>query len=110
MAARYELKKSSDDQYYFNLVAANNETILTSERYTSKSSAEGGIESCRANFPIDSRYERRSAEDGQPYFVLRAANNEVIGRSETYSSAQAMENGIAACKRVGPDAPVSDLA
>jgi hypothetical protein len=108
MAARYELKKSSDDQYYFNLVAANNETILTSERYTSKSSAMNGIESCKTNASLDSRYDRRTAADGQPYFVLRAANNQVIGRSETYSSPQAMEAGIEACKRIGPVAPIVD--
>ncbi len=109
MAERYELKKSGDDQYIFNLVAANNQIILTSERYQSKSAARAGIESCRANAPLDERYDRRTAANGQPYFVLRAANNEIIGRSETYSSTQAMENGIAACKRVGPAAPVSDL-
>lgn len=109
MAARYELKRSSDDQYFFNLVAANNETILSSERYTEKSSAKSGIESCRANSYIDARYDRRTASSGDPYFVLKAANNQVIGRSETCSSTQAMENGIEACKRVGTDAPISDL-
>jgi len=36
MAAAYVLKKSSDDQFYFNLRADNNEVILTSERYTQK--------------------------------------------------------------------------
>ncbi len=109
MPARYELRKSADGQYYFNLIAANDETILTSERYKTKAGAENGIESCRANSPIDSRYERRTATNGQPYFVLKAANNEIIGRSETYSSTAAMENGIRVCKEIGPTAPVSDL-
>lgn len=109
MAARYELQKSSGDQFYFNLVAANNATILTSERYTSKSAAENGIESCQRNSPNDDRYDRRTSESGQPYFVLTAANNQVIGRSQMYSSTDAMENGIEACKQAGPDAPISDL-
>lgn len=49
MAARYVLKKSSDGQFYFVLKAANVETIATSERYTTKSSAKDGIESVRTN-------------------------------------------------------------
>ena len=109
MAARYELKKSSDGQFYFNLVAGNNRIILSSERYTAKASALKGIESCRTNSGDDARYDRRTSADGKPYFVLRAANNQVIGRSEMYSSTQAMENGIEACKREGLQAPLSDL-
>jgi uncharacterized protein YegP (UPF0339 family) len=109
MAARYELKQSEDGQFYFNLIAANNATILTSERYTSKSGAENGIESCRVNSPVDERYDRRTSNNDQPYFVLKAENNQIIGRSEMYSSKDAMENGIGACKQVGSDSPTSDL-
>jgi hypothetical protein len=109
MAARYELKKSGGDQFTFNLVAANNAVILTSERYNSKSAAENGIESCKANSSNDARYDRLTSQSDQPYFVLKAENNQVIGRSEMYSSKDAMENGIEACKQAGPEAPISDL-
>ncbi|MDE0712553.1 MAG: YegP family protein [Rhodospirillales bacterium] len=47
--AYYKLKKSSDGQFYFNLHAANHEVIATSERYTTKQSAENGIRSVRDN-------------------------------------------------------------
>ena len=43
----------------------------------------------------DANYERRTAKDGSPYFVLVASNKQEIGRSEMYSGAAAMENGIA---------------
>ena len=43
MAAACVLQRSSDDQYYFNLRAGNNQVILTSERYSTKASAENGI-------------------------------------------------------------------
>lgn len=108
MAAKYVLKRSTDGHFMFNLKAANGEVILTSERYAGKSGALNGIESVRQNSPLDGRYDRRTATDGSPYFVLRAANNEIIGRSELYSSTQAMENGIAAVKRDGPRAEVED--
>lgn len=108
MAAKYELKTTTDRQFMFNLKAGNGEIILTSERYKQKASAVNGIESVQTNSPIDSRYDRRKAKDGSPYFVLKAANGEIIGKSEMYSSSSAMENGIESVKRNGPVAPVDD--
>lgn len=110
MAGKFEIRKSSNGQFFFNLKAGNGEKILTSEMYTAKSSAEGGIESARKNAPIDARYERKTSKGGQPYFVLKAANSEPIGKSETYSSTSAMESGIESVKKNAPDAKVDDLA
>ncbi len=109
MAAKYEIKRTSDEQLMFNLKAANGEIILTSERYTAKSSAEVGIESVRVNAPSDGRYDRRKSSKDEPYFVLKAANGEIIGTSEMYSSTSAMENGIESVKANGPSAAVQDL-
>lgn len=108
MPAQYNLSRSNDDQFYFNLTAENNEVILVSERYKSKDGALRGIESVKNNSPKDSQFERRTSSDGKYYFVLKAANNEVIGTSEMYNSDQALENGIQAVKRVGASAPVND--
>lgn len=99
MAARFTLKQASDGQHYFNLVAENGEIILTGERYTTSSSARDGIESVRQNGPLASRYERRQAKDGQEYFVLKAANGEVIGTSEMYTTAGARQQGVEAVMR-----------
>ncbi len=49
MAGTYELKKAASGQFMFNLRAGNNEVILTSESYSSKAAAEGGIASVRKN-------------------------------------------------------------
>ncbi len=108
MAGTYVLKKASNGQYMFNLLAGNHEVILTSELYVSKSGAQNGIESVRTNSPHDSRYDRRTATSGAPYFVLKAANHEIIGKSEMYSSATAMETGIQSVKTNGPTAAVKD--
>jgi uncharacterized protein len=109
MASKFEIKKSSNGQFHFNLKAGNGEIILSSEMYKAKSSAENGIESVKKNAPNDDRYERKETTSGQPYFVLKAANGEQIGRSETYSSTSAMENGIESVKKNAPDARVEDL-
>ena len=47
----FELKKTSDGQFMFNLVAPNGEVIATSERYTTKAAAENGIASVKKNAP-----------------------------------------------------------
>lgn len=107
MSGRYVLKRSGE-QFMFNLKAGNGEIILTSERYGAKESAKNGIASTQTNSPKDERYERKTSTAGQPYFVLKAANGEIIGRSEMYSSTSAMENGIQSVKQNGPTTDVRD--
>jgi uncharacterized protein YegP (UPF0339 family) len=109
MSGKFVLKKSENDKYHFNLKAGNGEIILASELYESKNGATNGIESVKKNAGADERYERKTAARNQPYFVLKAGNGEVIGRSETYSSVAALENGIASVKKNAPEAEVEDL-
>jgi len=109
MAARYEIRDSKDDRYYWTLQGNNNETLLTSETYNTKEAANNGTESARKNTPYDERYVRKTASNGQFFFVLRAVNNETLGTSEMYTAASGRDSGIAACKKVGPTAPTVDL-
>lgn len=108
MAGTFELKKASNGEYYFRLLAGNREPILRSEMYVSKASAENGIASVKTNAPLDERYERKNASNGQPMFNLKAANSQVIGTSETYSSTAARETGIASVKANAPGATTDD--
>ncbi len=110
MAGKFELNTSSNGKFFFNLKAANGEIILSSEMYESKAGAENGIASVKTNAGDDGRYDRRTASNGEPYFVLKAANGEPIGRSETYSSPAAMENGINSVKTNAPDAAIVETA
>ena|SRR6266700_551922 len=110
MSAKFELKKSKDGQFMFNLKAANGEVILTSELYKEKSSAENGVASVKANAAADANYERKTASNGEPFFVLKAANKQIIGKSELYSSQPAMERGIDSVKKNGPTAVLQDHA
>jgi len=106
MAGKFELKVAKNGKYHFNLLAGNGQIILSSEMYESKSAAENGIESVKKNAGDDARYDRRESAKGDPYFVLKSTNGQEIGRSEMYSSASAMENGIASVKTNAPDAPI----
>jgi hypothetical protein len=108
MASRFELKKSKNDKFVFNLLADNGQVILTSELYDSKASALNGIESVKKNAPDYGRYGRLSAKDGSPYFTLKAGNGQVIGLSQMFSGEKARDDGIASVKANGPGAVTDD--
>jgi uncharacterized protein len=108
VANQFEVTKNASGQFHFSLRAQNGEKILSGETYTSKAGALNGVESVRTNSSVDANFQRKTAKNGQAYFVLIAANREPIGTSETYSSVSAMENGIAAVKQNAPSAPIDD--
>ena len=108
MAGKFQLKKSKNDKYFFNLLAGNGQIILSSEMYESKASALNGIASVQKNSGDDARYGRLVGKDGSPYFTLKAGNSQVIGQSQMYSGEKARDNGIESCKTNGPGAATDD--
>lgn len=48
---RFEIKKSTDDQFYVVFVASNGEPMVRTERYKQKASAINAIESLKSNGP-----------------------------------------------------------
>lgn len=103
---KYVISKAKNDQNYFNLKATNGQTILTSQMYSSESACFNGIVSVRSNCSDDIKYERKQSINNKPYFVLKAANGQVIGNSEMYESGAGMENGITSVKKNGVSATV----
>ena len=94
MAAKYEIFENKDGETHFNLKAANGRVILTSQRYKRRSGTDKGIEAVRKNCGDDRCYERRESKAGEPYFVLKATNGQVIGTSQMYTSTAACERGM----------------
>jgi uncharacterized protein YegP (UPF0339 family) len=45
------------------------------------------------NASDDANYDRKESSMGEPYFNLKAANHQVIGTSEIYSSAASQKQG-----------------
>ncbi|WP_439516266.1 YegP family protein [Sediminibacterium sp.] len=107
--SKFTILKGSNGDYYFNLKAGNGERVLASEGYTYKSSCENGITSVKENATNDSRYEKKTSYNNKYYFVLKAANGQVIGTSEMYETSSGRDNGIAVVKREAPSAIVEDL-
>jgi uncharacterized protein YegP (UPF0339 family) len=109
MAGKFELKKGASGKFSFNLKAGNGQVIFTSQAYDSKRSASAGIRSVKKNALTDARFERKTASNGQAYFVLTATNGQTIGKSQMYSGLAGMEKGIRSVVKNAPDAPVVDL-
>ncbi len=107
MAGKYELKQSKGGEYMFNLRAGNSKIVLTSETYADKAGALAGIKSVKKHAANNKNFERKLSAKNEPFFVLKAANGEIIGKSEMYGSADSMKKGIASVK-ANAGAPVSD--
>jgi len=105
---KFQIYKSGSE-YRYRLRARNGEIILHGEGYTTKQNCLNGITSVKANSPYDSRYDKRIASNGQYYFVLKAANGEIIGMSEMYTTSYARDNGIESVKNTAPNSPIEDL-
>lgn len=108
MAGKFDLKQSESGKYSFNLKAGNGQVILTSQMYDGKDGALNGIESVKKNAADDANYERKTSSAGDPFFNLKAGNGQIIGKSEMYKTAAAMENGIESVKTNGPTAEIAD--
>lgn len=113
-AGRFELHPSGTGtgtgSFRFVLKAGNHQVILSSQSYASHAAALGGIESVRTNAALPERFDRRESKAGEPYFVLKAGNGQIIGQSEMYSSTAGMENGILSVARNAPEAELKDLS
>lgn len=109
MKGYYELKKTSGGQFRFNLKAGNHEIVLTSQTYDERRGAEAGIESVRRNGTSDAQFEKKVSVSGEPYFVLKATNGQIIGTSEMYSGEAARDKGIESVKANSPTTEVRDL-
>ena len=108
MAGKFVLKTAKNGKFHFSLKASNGQIILSSEMYDTRKSAENGISSVKKNVGNEKRFERKVSNKGENYFNLKAANGEVIGKSEMYTSKRGMENGILSVQKNAPDAPVTD--
>lgn len=109
MAGKFELYKDKRGEFRFRLKASNGQNILASEGYKERGGAENGIASVKKNAADADRFEKRESTSGKPYFVLKAANHQVIGQSEMYESDAACDNGVKSVMANAPDAETTDL-
>ncbi len=108
MAGKFEIYQDKAGEYRFRLKAGNGENILASEGYKDKGGAENGIASVKKNAVENDRFEIKDSTSGKSYFVLKAANHQVIGQSQMYDSAASAQNGIQSVMNNAPEAVIDD--
>ena len=107
----------------FDLKAANGQTILTSEVYTTAAVCRKGIESVRKNAPnakvenqaeegyavlSNPKFELYQDKAGKFRFRLRARNGKIIAVSEDYSGKAVCLKGIESVKINSGDAEIME--
>ncbi len=106
---KFEISTRANGDFMFNLKASNGEVIMTSQGYTSKSACQNGIKSAKSNSTDKKMFIEETAANGKFYFNLMAANHQIIGTSQMYSSKQGRDHGIESVYENAAKAEVSDL-
>ncbi|MDP3504980.1 MAG: YegP family protein [Myxococcales bacterium] len=91
---RFEVFKGLDAKSYFHLRAKNGEIVLQSQGYSSSAKARAGVASVQNHGVTAARYTVLDAVDGRFYFVLKATNGQVIGRSQLYATKSNAQRGV----------------
>ncbi len=117
--ARFDIKKSKDNRFVFNLYAPNRVIVATSQIYSSSTSAVNGIKSIMVNAPkapVEDttlktyttlgfpKWEIYADKGGQFRFRLYAPNGSCIVHSQGYTTKASCKNGIASIIKNAPDA------
>jgi len=120
-SGRFEIKKSKDGRFVFNLYAKNHVIVATSQIYSSSTSAVNGIKSVIVNAPIAAvedqtlktyetqnfpKWEIYQDKGGQYRFRLSAPNGSCICHSQGYTNKTKCKNGIQSIIRSAKDASI----
>ena len=84
MATTFTLTKTSEGRFVFTFKTHDGQVLLTSYRYADKDSALRAISAARSCSRRKESFEILTEEDGQIYFVLKNAREEVLGESQMY--------------------------
>lgn len=106
--AKYVIRKTNGGQYWWILKAANGNTLLTSETYTTKQNCIIGIASSKLNV-AESDFRRLSSVRNETYFTQNFSNYQVLGTSDLYNSINGRDNGIESAKQNAPQDLIEDL-
>ena len=97
---KFQLFRDVANEFRFRLRARNGEIILqSSEGYNSRQGCKDGISSVKVNAPYSERYSKQITPGGQYTFMLKAANNLILARSESYTLASSRDEGHPGCTK-----------
>jgi len=91
--ARVTVTQGASGQFHFNVFAKNGQIVLTSETYTDEANAWNGALSVQDNGVNSYSYEVNQSASGTFFFNLKAANGEIVGTSQQYTTAESAKTG-----------------
>jgi hypothetical protein len=95
-AGKFDLWQANDG-WHFHLAAGNGAILLTSEAYSSRTSAINGVLSVETNGVDTAQYSLKQASNGGYLLHLNAANNEIISFSQVYTTKSNATRAITSC-------------
>ncbi|WP_316747632.1 DUF1508 domain-containing protein [Pedobacter gandavensis] len=108
--AKFQIIKDLDNKFHFNLKLKSGDIVLRStDKTVAKISCEKQIELVRSNSQFAQRFSRQTDDQGS-FFILKDADNQVLGRSGYYTYWLDMERSIAAVRSYTHDAELEDLS
>lgn len=97
--ASYEIKRRSNGELQFNLLAPNGMVVLSSDGYATLAAVENAIAGVRTYGWKNKSFDLRKSVNSKYYFNLKAPNGQVVAVGEMYESKPACENGIESVKK-----------
>ena len=121
---KFEIKKTKNGGFMFNLKAGNGEIIATSETYNTLDACKNGINSVITNAPEapiedqtvegyatekNPKFEVYADKRGEFRFRLKAKNGQIIATGEGYKAKASCKNGIESIKKNVVDAKIVEV-
>jgi uncharacterized protein YegP (UPF0339 family) len=110
LAAIYEIYQDTRGKFRFFLVTGSGEILLKSKAYETRRACWNAVSLVRRNASAADHFERRKAQDGKGYFVLRSDDRESLGESRPYRSPDSLSTAIEVVRDLGPSSPINDLS
>ena len=95
---KWVIKKKSEEDYIWNLIANNGEIILASESYSTVAGAKSGLVNIKESIYQD-RFQIHSDKNDHFFFKLKNGANKLQGMGQVYSTKQSAKNSIESVKR-----------
>ena len=96
---RFILSGDTERGYRFRLKASNGRVLLVSEIHRDRRACLDAIASAIEHGSNPSNFVKMVARNGKCRYLLKSSNNQVIGRSQVFSSVHWLQSGIATVVR-----------
>jgi uncharacterized protein len=91
--ARVAVVLGDSGQWHFSVFAKNGQNVLSSEAYSSQAAAFNGALAVQGAGVASYSYEIKQSVSGGFYFNIKAANGEIVGTSQQYTTQESAQTG-----------------